>query len=150
MSELHNIQKLYPFMMFLLGGRIAFVANEVFISTWMLVRSILEPQNPVCIVDRRLQFCVWIIDLCLEDECHCMWGEISFWRLYFRIQTMYVEFLTLQVNILGFWLISISKTATMNTLIWATPTDHDCFAVACQVWSQACRPTHAHASFTIV
>jgi phosphate starvation-inducible membrane PsiE len=134
MSDSYSIQKLCPFMMFLLG-RIAVVANEVFISTWMLV-SILEPQNPVYIVDRRVEFCVWIIDLCLEDECHCMWGEISFWRLYFQIQTMYVEFLTLQVNILVFWLISISKTAAMNTLIWTTPTDHDCFAVACQVWSQ--------------
>jgi hypothetical protein len=130
-----NNQKLCPFMVFLLVGRIA-VANEVFISTWMLVRSV-EPQNPVCIVDRRLEFCVWIKDLCLgEDECHCVWGEISFWRLYFQNQTMYVEFLTLQVNILGFWLIPISKAAAMNTLIWATPTDHDSFAVACQLWSQ--------------
>jgi len=43
--------------MFLLV-RIAFVANEVFISTWMLVRSVLEPQNPGCIVERRLEFCM--------------------------------------------------------------------------------------------
>lgn len=132
-----NILKWCPFMVFLLVGRIAVVANEVFISTWMLVRSVLEPQNLVCIVDRRLEFCVCIIDLCLgEDECHCRWGEISFWRLYFQNQTMHVEFLTVQVNILGFWLIPISKTAAMNTLIWATPTDRDCFAVACQLWSQ--------------
>lgn len=122
---------------FLLVGLIHFVANGVFVSTWMLVRSVLEPQNPVCIVDRRFEFCLWIKDLCLgEDECHCMWGAVSFWRLYFQNQTMYIEFLTLQVNILVFWLIPISKTAAVNTLIWATPTDHDCFAVACQLWSQ--------------
>jgi len=131
-----SIQKLCPFMVFLLVGRIS-VANEVFISTSMFVRSVLEPQNPVCVVDRRLEFCMWVIDLCLgEDECHCMWGEFSFWRLYFQRQAMHVEFRTLQVNILGFWLIPIPKTAAMNTLIWATPTDHVCFAVACQLWSQ--------------
>jgi hypothetical protein len=140
--------------MFLLVDRTAFVANEVFISFWMLVRSVLEPQNPVCIVDRKIEFCMWVIDLCLgEDECHCMWGVISFWRFYFQNQTMYIEFLTLQVNILGFWLIAISKTAAMNTLIWAAPTDHNCFAVACEVWTQdliSMLFTHAHSSSTIV
>jgi hypothetical protein len=56
MSETHSIQKLYAFM-FLLVGRMVVDAHEVFISTFMLVKSVLEPQNPVCIVDRRLEFC---------------------------------------------------------------------------------------------
>jgi hypothetical protein len=84
----------------------------------MLVKSALEPQNPVCIVDRRLEFCAWVRLMSRRVSLYVRWNlslEIVCPQPGYICRISY-----LRVNILRLWLIPISKRTVMNALMWAT------------------------------